>query len=54
MVYIFNIVLNKGHIDLFNTVSQYFTLIQFKVVFLYPGIPCSLPHSGLIGESLIG
>ena len=35
MPYIFDTVLNVGHTNLFNTVSQYLTLMRYKVVFLY-------------------
>ena len=34
MTYIFNMLLNVGHTDLFNTVSQYLALEWFKTVFL--------------------
>ena len=45
---LFNIVLNIGHTDLFNTVSQYLTLEWFKVAFLYQAyntvyISCPFP-----------
>ena len=35
MMYVFDMVLNVGHTDLFYTVSQYLTLEWFKIVLLY-------------------
>ena len=48
MYYMFNIVLDIGHADLFNIMLQYFNLMWFKIVILYQAtnasdIPSLLP-----------